>query len=83
MFEVLNVFRQHWFLNRDHLIATILSTQRDESGHLMWVNFQPTFHTHLIWQALTLLPPLYPIAKGKHCMFVFILDFRQRWAWAF
>ena len=74
MFDVLNVFRQCWFLNRDHLITNILSTQKDESGHLMWVNFQPTFHTHLVWWALTLVPPLFPIVKGKHCMFMFVLD---------
>src|SRR5882672_1031447 len=74
MFKVLNIFRQHWFLNRDHLIANILSAQKDESRHIMWVNFLPAFHTHLVWRALTLLPPLCPIAKGKHCMFVFVLE---------
>src|SRR6267142_1457278 len=36
-FEVLNVFRQQWFLNRVHLITNILSAQKDESRHLMWV----------------------------------------------
>jgi len=35
--------------------VNILSTQKDESRHLMWVNFQPAFHTHLIQQALTLV----------------------------
>src|SRR6266850_7437219 len=70
----MNLFRQHWFLNRDHLIANVLSTQKDESGHIMWVNFLPAFHTHLVWWALTLLPPLCPIAKGKCCMFVFVIE---------
>src|SRR6267142_2614208 len=74
VFEVLNLFRQRWFLNRDHLIMNVLSTQKDESGHIMWVDFLPTFPTHLVWQALTLLPPLCPIAKGKRCMFVFVLE---------
>src|SRR6267142_1959871 len=74
VFEVLNVFRQWWFLNRDHLIVNILSTQKDESGHIMWVDFLPAFHTHLIWWALALLPPLCPVAKGKCCMFVFVLE---------
>jgi hypothetical protein len=32
------------------------------------------FHTHLVQQALALLPPLCPIAKGKCYMFVFILE---------
>jgi len=74
VFEVLNIFRQRWFLNRDHLIANVLSTQKDESGHIMWVDFLPRFHTHLVWRALALLPPLCPVAKGKHCMFVFVLE---------
>jgi hypothetical protein len=32
------------------------------------------FHTHLIHYALTLLPPLCPMALGKWCMFVFVLE---------
>jgi len=74
VFNILNVFRQRWFLNRNHLIANVLSAQKDKSGHIMWVDFLPAFHTHLIWRALALLPPLCPVAKGKHCMFVFVLE---------
>ena len=74
VFQVLNIFRCCWFLNRDHLIANILSAQKDESDRIFWVDFQPAFHTHLIRWALTLLPPLCPVAKGKCCMFVFILE---------
>jgi hypothetical protein len=32
------------------------------------------FHTHLVHCALTLLPPLCPMALGKQCMFVFVLE---------
>src|SRR6267142_4376477 len=74
VFQVLNIFRHRWFLNRDHLIANILSAQKDKSDKIFWVDFQPTFHTHLIRWALALLPPLCPVAKGKRCMFVFILE---------
>jgi hypothetical protein len=74
VFNVLNIFRRQWFLNRDHLIANILSIQKDEHGKISWVDFQPMFHTHLVWRAVALLPPLCPIAKGKRCMFVFILE---------
>jgi len=78
MFNVLNVFGQWWFLNRDHLSVNVLSTQKDESGHIVWVDFLPTFHTHLIQQALAILPSLCPIAKGKCCMFVFVLEVLDR-----
>jgi hypothetical protein len=74
IFQVLNIFRCHWFLNRDHLIANILAAQKDESSRIHWVDFQPNFHTHLICWAITLLPPLCPLAKGKQCMFIFILE---------
>jgi hypothetical protein len=74
IFDILNIFRQRWFLHRDHLIVNILSAQKDERGKLFWVNFQPQFHTHLVRQALTLLPTLCPMALGKRCMFVFILE---------
>jgi len=65
VFQVLNIFRRCWFLNRDHLIANILSTQKDESDKIFWVDFQPAFHTHLVRRALALLPPLCLVAKGK------------------
>jgi hypothetical protein len=74
VFNILNIFRQRWFLNRDHLIANILSTQKDECSKISWVDFQPMFHTHLVWRALALLPALCPVAKGKHYMFVFVLE---------
>jgi len=31
VFDVLNMFRHQWFLHWDHLIANILSTQKDNS----------------------------------------------------
>src|SRR6267142_498336 len=64
VFDVLNVFRRQWFLNRDHL-ANILSAQKDDAGNIVWVDFLPPFHMHLVQWALALLPPLCPAAKGK------------------
>src|SRR6266850_6468159 len=74
VFDVLNVFRRRWFLNRDHLLANILSAQKDDAGHIIWVDFLPPFHTHLVRRALALLPPLCPVAKGKRVMFMFLLE---------
>ena len=74
VFEVLNIFRCNWFLNRDHLIAKVLSAQKDDHGIFTWVEFNPLFHTLLICRALLLLPPLCPVAKGKQVMFVFLLE---------
>jgi len=34
VFQVLNIFRHRWFLNRDHLIANILSAQKDKSDRI-------------------------------------------------
>src|SRR5579863_2327757 len=74
VFDVLNVFRRRWFLHRDHLIANLLSATKDEGGKLDWIDFQPPFHTHLVRKAVSLLPPLCPVAKGKRVMFVFLLE---------
>jgi hypothetical protein len=74
IFNILNIFRCRWFLNKDHLITDILSAQKDKQGKISWVDFQPMFHTHLIWYALVLLPALCPITKGKCYMFVFVLE---------
>jgi len=41
IFDVLNVFRCQWFLNRDHLLANILSAQKDDTGNIFWVDFLP------------------------------------------
>src|SRR5487761_962340 len=73
VFEVLNIFRRQWFLNRDHLISKVLSAQKDSLGNVTWVDFDPIFHTSLVRRALTLLPPLCPMAKRKQVMFVFLL----------
>src|SRR6267142_1156683 len=74
VFDVLTVFRCWWFLHRDHLLANILSAQKDDAGNIVWVDFLPPFHTHLVRRALALLPPLCPKAKGKKVMFVFLLE---------
>src|SRR6267142_722012 len=74
VFDILNIFRSRWFLNRDHLIANVLSAQKSDEGRYSWVDFQPPFHTHLVQHARALLPPLCPVAKGKKVMFVFILE---------
>src|SRR6267142_3964076 len=74
VFDVLNMFRRWWFLHRDHLLANILSAQKDNAGNIIWVDFLPPFHTHLVRWALALLPPLCPEVKGKKVMFVFLLE---------
>ena len=74
VFEVLNIFCRQWFLNRDHLISKVLSAQKDSLGNVTWVDFDPSFHTSLVRRALTLLPPLYPVAKRKRVMFIFLLE---------
>ena len=51
LFDILNIFQTHWFLNWDHLIANTLSAQKDDEGHYSWVDFQPPFHTHLVQRA--------------------------------
>src|SRR6267142_2585593 len=74
VFDVLNVFRHRWFLHQDHLLANILSAQKDDASNIVWVDFLPPFHTHLVRRAFALLPPLCPEVKGKKVMFVFLLE---------
>src|SRR6266850_3545218 len=74
VFDVLNMFRHWWFLHRDHLLANILLVQKDDTGNIVWVDFLPPFHMHLVQRALALLPPLCPKVKGKKVMFVFLLE---------
>jgi hypothetical protein len=74
IFKVLNLFRSHWFIHRDHLVANLLSAQWGEDGSFVWIDFQTPFHTHLVQCMCAVLPPLCPVAKGKKVMFVFLLE---------
>jgi hypothetical protein len=74
VFDVLNIFRSRWFINREHLIANTLSATRDSDGRFTWVDFLPAFHTSLVKRMCTLLPPGFMVAHGKWVLFVFILE---------
>jgi hypothetical protein len=71
---IMAIFCKHWFLNRDHLIANVLSAQKSDAGCFTWVDFLPPFHKHLVQCAQVLLPPLCPMAKGEKVLFAFIIE---------
>jgi hypothetical protein len=71
---ILAIFRKRWFLNRDHLIANVLSAQKSDAGRFTWVDFLPPFHMHLVQRTRALLPPLCPMAKGKKVLFAFVIE---------
>jgi hypothetical protein len=72
MFDILNIFWHHWFLSVGHLRAQALSAQKANNGKIIWVEFAPQFHAHLVKCAIVLVP--WPIAKVKKVMFVYILE---------
>jgi len=75
VFDVLNLFRARWFLNRDHILSLVVFAQKaDNNNNISWVEFAPQTHSHLVRQAITLAPPLYPLALLKRVMFTFILE---------
>ena len=80
VFDIVNLFRLRWFLNRDWLLSFVASAQRSESGRIEWVEFLPDGHVHLVRSAFKLVPPtpLVPAAKIKRCMFAFIIEFLNR-----
>ena len=80
VFDIVNLFRLRWFLNRDWLLSFVASAQRSESGRIEWVEFLPDGHVHLVCSAFKLVPPTpsVPAAKIKRCMFAFIIEFLNR-----
>ena len=72
VFDILNIFRRHWFLSRAHLLANAISAQKAEDGNVSWVEFSPPFHSHLVKCAIALVP--HPIQVVKKVLFVFILE---------
>jgi hypothetical protein len=74
VFNIQNMFRHCWFINRDHLIANVLSATQDDEGCFTWVDFLSQFHTLLIKCMCTLLPPRVAVSCGKKVLFVFLLE---------
>jgi hypothetical protein len=72
IFDILNIFHCCWFLSWDHLRAQALSAQKAKDRNLIWVEFTPQFHAHLVKCAVVLVPQ--PIQKVKKVMFGFILE---------
>jgi len=72
VFDILNLFRRHWFLSRDWLISLVTSAQWTNGSSIDWVEFLPTVHSHLVQYAIKLAPSI-PAAKVKWVMFVYIL----------
>ena len=76
VFDILNVFRRRWFLSRSHLLSNAISAQKAEDGKITWVEFAPSFHSHLVKCAVALVPR--PIPWVKKVMFVFVLEVLNR-----
>jgi len=74
VFDILNIFRCHWFLSWANLLASVISAQKTEDGNISWVEFTPQFHSHLVKCTVALVPCLCPVPKVKRVMFVFILE---------
>ena len=73
VFDVLNLFRRHWFLSRDWLVSNVASAQWTDGLSIDWVEFPPAAHTHLVRCAIKLAPSV-PAAKVKWVMFVYLLE---------
>jgi hypothetical protein len=56
VFDILNIFHHRWFLSVDSLRAQALLAQKAEDGNILWVEFSPQFHAHLVKSAITLVP---------------------------
>ena len=75
VFEVLNLFRARWFLNREHLLSLTLSAVKGgDNNDSTWIDLLPSSHTHLLRQAKNLAPPSYPLPLLKRVMFTFLLE---------
>ena len=80
VFDVLNLFCACWFLHHDHILSLVVFAQKADDGNdISWVEFAPQTHSHLVRQAITLAPTLYPLALLKQVMFTFILEVVHDW----
>ena len=73
VFDILNLFRHHWFILRDWLVSLIASAQQTNGSSIDWVEFHPAVHSHLVRCAIKLAPSV-PTAKVKQVMFIYLLE---------
>ena len=72
VFEVLNFFRAHWFLNCKHLLSlTLTAVKGSNNNDIMWIDLLAVSHTHLLCQAKNLAPPSYPLPLLKRVGYVY------------
>ena len=75
VFEVFNLFRACWFLNREHLMSlTLAAVKGGDNNDITWIDLLPSSHTHLLRQAKNLAPPSYPLPLLKRVMFTFLVE---------
>jgi hypothetical protein len=79
-FDILNVFRSRWFISRDKLVTSAESSQKDEKGEIVWVEFSREFHSHLVKCGMALLPSMAfaSLQMAKKAIFVFVLEVLNR-----
>ena len=43
VFDILNIFRAHWFLNHDHLLSLVTFAQKADAGNdVSWLEVSPS-----------------------------------------
>ena len=72
VFDILNIFRRHWFLPRSHLLTNVSMAQKAVDEKVSWVEFTPQYHSHLVKCAVALVP--HPVQAVKKVIFVYILE---------
>ena len=79
-FEILNILRSRLLLARTKLVEKIEIAQLDERGDVLWVEFAPQYHSHLVRCTMSLFPSLAPsaVSMAKRAMFVYILEVLNR-----
>src|SRR4029077_5373834 len=75
VFEVLNIFRSRWFVNREHLLSCILSAVKGrDNNSITWVDLLLAAHSGFLRQASSLAPKSYPLLLLKRVMFTHLLE---------
>ena len=71
--ELPNRYRARLFVSREKLLEHVTLAQKDLEGRISWVEFDASFHSHMVKVALAIFdkPPL-PMAK--RALFTFILE---------
>ena len=71
-FDMLDLLRRRLFLSREQLVPRVVTASKDDQGLIDWVDFDKSFHSHLLGRVKAITGSL--TNGARKALFVFVLE---------